>query len=87
MLNGPYTREYKGQSLNFFLETHATPHSIQFIRLRILPRNLVVNYTGVWMTLKRIGFLLQRFTSVFFSILLTHEGSHIGRSTGISNPA
>ena len=38
----------KGQNLNFYLETHATTHNIYFIRLRILPRNLV-HYTGVWM--------------------------------------
>ena len=40
----------KGQNLNFYLETHATPHNIYFIRLRILPR-ILVHYTGVWMTL------------------------------------
>ena len=47
----------KGQNLNFYLETHATPHNIHatphniyFIRLRILPR-ILVHYTGVWMTL------------------------------------
>ena len=41
----------KGQNLNFYLETHATTQNIYFRWLRILPRNLV-NYTGVWMTLK-----------------------------------
>ena len=41
----------KGQNLNFYLETHATPHNIYFIRLRILPR-ILVHYTGVWMTLR-----------------------------------
>ena len=44
----------KGQNLNFYLETHATTHNIYFIRLRVLPRNLV-HYTGVWMTLKESG--------------------------------
>ena len=35
----------KGQNLNFYLETHAAiTHNIYFIRLRILPRNLV-HYT------------------------------------------
>ena len=42
----------KGQNLNFYLETHATMHNIYFIRLRILPRNLV-HYTGVCTTLKK----------------------------------
>ena len=31
----------KGQNLNFYSETLATTHNIYFIRLRILPRNLV----------------------------------------------
>ena len=41
----------EGQNLNFYLKTHATPQNIYFIRLRILPRNLV-HYTGVCITLK-----------------------------------
>ena len=40
----------KGQNLNFYLETDATPHNIYFIRLRIMPKFLV-HHTGVWMTL------------------------------------
>ena len=47
----------KGQYLNFYLETHATPYNIHatthifyFIRLRILPI-ILVHSTGVWMTL------------------------------------
>ena len=44
----------KGQNLNFYLETHttphnihATPHNIYFIRLRILPRILGTLYWRV----------------------------------------
>ena len=44
----------KGQNLNFYLETHATPHNIHatphniyFIRLRILPRILGTLYWRV----------------------------------------
>ena len=44
----------KGQNLNFYLETHATPQSIHatpqniyFIRLRILPRILGTLYWRV----------------------------------------
>ena len=48
----------KGQNLNFYLETHTTPHNIHttpiiftyFIWPKILPR-ILVHYTGVWMTL------------------------------------
>ena len=47
-INGPYTRPYNFYFI--YLETHATTHNTCFIRLIILPRNLV-HYTGVWMTL------------------------------------
>ena len=32
----------KGQNLNFYLETHATTHNFCLIRLRILPRNIIL---------------------------------------------
>ena len=41
--------QIKVQILAFYLETHATTHNIYFIRLKILPRNLV-HYTGVYYT-------------------------------------
>ena len=67
----------KGQNLNFYLETHATPHNIHatphniyFIRLRILPRILGTLYWRMYvcMYVKRSPLLLTN--SVFSLILL-----------------
>ena len=49
---GPHTHvRIKGQNLNFYLKTphniHATPHTMYFIRLRILPRILGTLYWRV----------------------------------------
>ena len=50
----------KGQYLNVYLETHATTNHIYFIRLRILPRNLV-HYT-YW----RVNDTLRGSSSIWF---------------------
>ena len=62
-LRGRTHVRFKGQNLNFFLETHATPHNIHvtphniyFIRLRFLPRILGTLYWRVDDPLARIVF-------------------------------